>query len=101
LSKTAQATPATTLTEDEYGFVMDDLTAQYMPLDNNGMEGNTKEKHLRRLRELRGAFQQWFDRDRYCCCEEGNDAPGSLLADFTLKWYDAAREGEFHCGQRH
>ena len=88
----AQATPATTLAEDKYGFVMDDLTAQYMPLDNDGMEGDTKEKHLRRLRELREAFQRWFDQDRYRCCKEGNDAPGSLPADFTSKWYHATRE---------
>ena len=90
LSKTT-ATPAAALSEDDYDFVMDDMAARYSSLDNDAMDGGTKEKQLRRLRELRGTFQRRLERDRYRRREEGDDAPVSSSDDFTSKWHDATR----------
>ena len=58
LSKMRTSYDRTTEEEDEYDFVMDDLSARYSSLDVDAMDGGARDKELHRLRTLRAEFLQ-------------------------------------------
>ncbi|KAL3811008.1 hypothetical protein ACHAXA_002285 [Cyclostephanos tholiformis] len=74
---------------DEYDFVLDDLSARYSSLDVDAMDGGSRDKELRRLRDLRAAFQKRKERDRsyYRYADDASD----FTDDFSSKWYDPAK----------